>query len=144
MFHLNACVLYSIRKSKRKICSLCYNNGPWLNAMLIRDFNNCNNNTRIFLLPCLLLLILWLLVEVKIETNPFKVFLGTHFRHRTVSDPADFSCVHLFYIFWSLNTSYLDFWIFVRYLHIRFYSINCFHPIIVPHWYSLKHVTLYD
>ena len=29
-----------------------------LNAMLIRDFNNCNNNTRIFLLPCLLLLIL--------------------------------------------------------------------------------------
>ena len=111
MFHLNACVFYSIRKSKRKICSLCYNNGPWLNAILIRDFNNCNNNTRIFLLPCLLLLILWLLVEVKIETNPFKVFLGTHFRHRTVSDPADFSCVHLFYIFWSLNTSYLDFWI---------------------------------
>ena len=111
MFHLNACVFYSIRKSKRKICSLCYNNGPWLNAILIRDFNNCNNNARIFLLPCLLLLILWLLVEVKIETNPFKVFLGTHFRHRTVSDPADFSCVHLFYIFWSLNTSYLDFWI---------------------------------
>ena len=35
-------------------------------------------------------------MEVKIETNPFKVFLGTHFRHRTVSDRADFSYVHLF------------------------------------------------